>query len=37
MNPKSLLVHRRHNKLIDRGRVGVFLGYVDSTIRNYKV
>jgi hypothetical protein len=37
MNPKSLLVHGRHNKLIDRGRVGVFLSYMDGTIRNYKV
>jgi hypothetical protein len=37
MNPKSLLIHRRHNKLIDRGRVGVFLSYMDGTIKNYKV
>jgi hypothetical protein len=37
MNLKSLLIHRRHNKLIDRGRVGVFLSYIDSTTKNYKV
>jgi hypothetical protein len=37
MNPKSLLIHRRYNKLIDRGRVGVFLSYMDGTIKNYKV
>jgi hypothetical protein len=37
MNLKSLPVYRRHNKLIDRGRVGVFLSYMDGTRRNYKV
>jgi hypothetical protein len=37
MNLKSLLIYRRYNKLIDRGRVGVFLSYIDSTTKNYKV
>jgi hypothetical protein len=37
LNPKSLPVHGRHDKLMDRGRVGVFLGYVDGTTKNYKV
>jgi hypothetical protein len=37
MNLKSLLIYGRHNKLIDRGRVGVFLSYIDGTIKNYKV
>jgi hypothetical protein len=37
MNPKSLPIHGRHDKLMDRGRVGVFLGYMDGTTKNYKV
>jgi hypothetical protein len=37
MNPKSLPIHGRHNKLMDRGRVGVFLSYMGGTTKNYKV
>lgn len=37
LNPKSLPVKGRHNKLMDRGRVGVFLSYVDGTTKNYKI
>lgn len=37
LNPKSLPVKGRHDKLMDRGRVGVFLGYVDGTTKNYKI
>jgi hypothetical protein len=31
MNPKSLPIFSRKDKLMDRGRVGVFMGYCDTT------
>ena len=35
MNPKSLPESSRKDKLMDRGRVGVFLGYSDSSDKQY--
>jgi hypothetical protein len=35
MDPKSL--PDRADKLMDRGRVGVFLGYVDDTVKQYQM
>lgn len=35
MNPKSLPQGGRKDKLMDRGREGVFLGYVDGTTKQY--
>ena len=37
MNPKSLPTFSRKDKLMDRGRVGVFIGYCDKTTKNFKM
>ena len=37
MNPKSLPVDSRKDKLMDRSRVGVFVGYVPKTTKMYKI
>ena len=30
INPKTLPAKGRHDKLVDRGRIGVFVGYTDT-------
>ena len=35
LSPKSLPQTGRQDKLMDRGRVGVFLGYVEGTDKQY--
>jgi hypothetical protein len=37
VNPKSLPASGRQDKLIDRGRVGVFVGYEENTIKQFRV
>lgn len=37
VDPKSLPVGSRHDKLMDRGRVGVFMGYMDETEKHYRL
>ena len=37
MNPKSLPTSSRKDKLMDRARVGVFMGYCDGTTKNFKM
>ena len=37
MNPKTLPADGRHDKLVLRGREGVFMGYVDTTEKQLKV
>jgi len=37
MNPKSLPTFSRKDKLMDRGRMGVFMGYVEGTTKNFKM
>jgi hypothetical protein len=37
INPKTIPSNQRHDKLVDRGRVGVFMGYSDTTTKQLKV
>ena len=37
MNPKTLHKDNRHNKLVLRGREGIFMGYSDSTEKHLKM
>ena len=37
INPKSLPAKTRHDKFMDRGRIAVFMGYVETTIKLYRV
>lgn len=37
VNPKSLPAYSRHDKLILRGREGVFKGLVEGTAKLYKI
>lgn len=37
VDPKSLPVGSRHDKFMDRARVGVFMGYVDETEKQYRL
>lgn len=37
VNPKTLPAHNRHDKLVLRGREGVFMGPVDGTVKQYKI
>ena len=37
MNPKSLPPTTRRDKLMDRGKVGVFLGYVEDTTKAWRL
>lgn len=37
VNPTSLPAGWRHDKLVDRGRVAVFVGYCDETTKQYRV
>lgn len=37
VDPRSLPVRSRHDKLMDRGRVGVFMGYMDETDKQYRL
>lgn len=37
INPKTLPAKGRHDKLMDTGRVGVFVGYVDETTTQYRI
>jgi hypothetical protein len=37
VNPKSLPALRRQDKLIDRGRVGVFVRYKENTTKQFRV
>ncbi len=37
INPASLPAGTRHDKLMDRGRIGVFVGYVESTTKQLKM
>ena len=36
INPKTILADQRHNKLVDRGRVRVFIGYSKTTNKQFK-
>ncbi|KAI0994162.1 hypothetical protein K3495_g14020, partial [Podosphaera aphanis] len=37
LHPKTIPANQRHDKLVDRGRVGVFMGYSDTTNKQFKV
>ena len=37
VDPKSLPADGRRDKLMDRGRVGVFVGYVDETVKQFRL
>jgi hypothetical protein len=37
VDPRSLPALGRRDKFVDRGRVGVFVGYVDETPKQYKI
>ena len=37
VDPKSLPAYRRKDKLMPRGRIYIFIGYVDETTKQYKV
>ena len=37
MNPKTLYKDDRYNKLVLRGREGIFIGYLDSTEKHLKI
>ena len=37
VNPKTLYKDNRHNKLVLRGREGVFIGYLDNTKKYLKI
>ena len=37
VHPKSQPKGFRHDKLVDRGRVGIFMGYSEDTTKQYKV
>ena len=37
INPKSLLSFSRKDKLMDRGREGIFIGYVKGTDKNFLI
>ncbi|KAF7573128.1 hypothetical protein PtrM4_080330 [Pyrenophora tritici-repentis] len=36
INPKTIPADQRHDKLVDRGRVGVFMGYSETTNKQFK-
>lgn len=36
-NPKTLPAKEHHDKLVDRGKVRVFVGYVDATTKQYRI
>ena len=36
INPKTIPADQRHDKLVDRGRVGVFMGYSETTDKQFK-
>ncbi len=37
VNPKSLPASGRHDKLVDRERVAIFMGYEPTTTRQYRI
>jgi hypothetical protein len=37
VNPKSLPANTRHDKLMDRGRLGVMMGYSNHTTKQYRI
>ena len=37
INPKSIPADQRHDKLVDCGRVGAFMGYSETTNKQFKV
>ena len=37
VDPKSLPARGRQDKFMNRGRVGVFMGYVDETTKQYRL
>jgi Reverse transcriptase (RNA-dependent DNA polymerase)/gag-polypeptide of LTR copia-type len=37
VDPKSLPAHGRTDKLMDRGRIAVFMGYSESTDKHYRI
>lgn len=37
INPKTIPAQQRHDKLVDRGRVGVFMGYSETTSKQLKI
>jgi hypothetical protein len=36
IHPKTIPADQRHDKLVDRGRVGVFMGYSETTNKQFK-
>ena len=36
INPKTIPADQRHDKLVDRSRVGVFMGYSETTSKQFK-
>ncbi|KAF7567667.1 hypothetical protein PtrM4_142580 [Pyrenophora tritici-repentis] len=36
INPKTIPADQRHDKLVDRGRIGVFMGYSETTNKQFK-
>jgi hypothetical protein len=36
IHPKTIPANQRHDKLVDRGRIGVFMGYSETTNKQFK-